>query len=153
GTNFTIGSGIRYAVDQVCQVINLSIGGSPSRTLADAVSYAAGKQVLLVCSSGNGGNAALTYPAAYPETLSVGAIESNGARADFSQYGSGLGIVAPGVDVLQQTFSKATGKAGYFYFSGTSMAAPMVTGVAALVKSLRPSLSRAELKLLLMGTA
>lgn len=153
GTNFSIGAGIRYAVDQGCQVINLSIGGSPSRTLKDAVDYATSKDVLLICSSGNGGNAALTYPAAYSETLSVGAIENSGSRANFSQYGRGLGIVAPGVDILQQTFNQRTGQPGFYYFSGTSMAAPMVTGVAALVKSLRPGLSRAELKLLLLGTA
>jgi serine protease len=151
GTNFTIGAAIRYAVDQGCSIINLSVGGSPSQTLKDAVAYATSKNVLLVCSSGNGGNASITYPAAYSETLSVGAIEENGSRAAFSQYGPGLGIVAPGVQILQQTFNKKG--TGYFWFSGTSMAAPMVTGVAALVKSLRPSITRPELKLLLMGTA
>lgn len=153
GTNFTIGSAIRYAVDHGCSIINLSVGGAPSQTLKDAVAYATSKNVLLVCAAGNGGQASLTYPARYAETLSVGALNEEGRRATFSQYGPGLGIVAPGQEILQQTFSKSTGKSGYFYFSGTSMATPMVTGVAALAKALRPSLTRAELKLLLMGTA
>ncbi len=151
GTNFTLGTAIRYAVDQGASIINLSVGGSPSKTLRDACIYAHSRDVLLVCSAGNSGQPALTYPAAYPEVFSVGAIGPTGRRATFSQSGPGLGIVAPGVDILQQTFVGA--KVGYFYFSGTSMAAPMVSGVAALVKSLRPALSRRDLKLLLTSTA
>jgi serine protease len=151
GTNFTIAAGIRYAVDQGCQVVNLSLGGSPSRTLQDAVRYAHGRGVLLVAAAGNSGNAALTYPARYPETLSVGAVDSAGRKCNFSQYGSGLSIAAPGEDILQQTFR--AGRVGYYYFSGTSMATPHVSGVAALVKSLRPNLSLHELRKTITDTA
>jgi serine protease len=153
GTNFSIGAGIRYAVDQGCQVVNLSIGGSGSRTLKDACQYAVSKGVLLLAAAGNSGAAQITYPAAYPETLAVGAIDASGKRCGFSQYGKGIGIVAPGEDILQQTFQKKTGQPGYYYYSGTSMATPMVTGVAALVKSIKPSLSLAELRSTLTQTA
>lgn len=151
GSNFTIASGIRYATDRGAQIINLSIGGAPSQTLKDAVLYAHARGVLLVASAGNSGQAQLTYPAAYPECLSVGAIESSGRRAAFSQYGRGLSIVAPGDDILQQTHQR--GRVGYYYFSGTSMAAPMVSGVAALIKSLRPQMTLPELRAMLLATA
>jgi serine protease len=153
GSNFTIGSGLRYAVDHGAQVINMSIGGVSSRTLQDAVQYAVAHGVTLCCATGNSGAGQITYPARYPGVIAVGALNAQGQRASFSQYGSGLSLVAPGEDILQQTFSRKTGKAGYYYYSGTSMATPHVTGVAALVKSLAPKISPADLKKLLMDTA
>jgi serine protease len=153
GSNFTIGVGIRYAVDHGAQVINLSLGGGPSRTLQDAVQYALGRGVTLCCAAGNNGGARLTYPAAYPGVIAVGATNSSGKRASFSQYGAGLTLVAPGEQILQQTFSRSTGRSGYFYFSGTSMATPHVAGVAALVKALAPQLGPPALLALLQATA
>lgn len=157
GTNFSLAAGIRYAADNGCRIANMSVGGAPSRTLQDAVRYAHGKGMLLVASAGNGGaqpgGNQLLYPARYPETLSVGAINPSGIRCAWSQYGTGLSIVAPGERILQQTFDKNTGRIGYFKYSGTSMAAPHVSGVAALVLSLRPTLSLADLRGALTGTA
>lgn len=153
GTNYTIGVGIRYAVDHGAQVINLSIGGVASQTLKDAVQYALSKGVTLCCATGNSGAGQITYPAAYPGVLAVGASNKSGGRATFSQYGAGISLVAPGQDILQQTFNATTNVAGYYYYSGTSMATPMVAGTVALLKAMRAGLRPPEIKTLLQATA
>jgi serine protease len=153
GSNYTIGVGIRYAVDHGAQVINLSIGGAASQTLKDAINYALNKGVTVVCAAGNGGTGALSYPARYAGVIAVGASDQSGAKASFSQYGPGLSLLAPGKDILQQTFSRQTGQSGYYYYSGTSMATPCVVGTVALLKSLSASLSPVEIKSILTGTA
>lgn len=153
GSNFSVAVGIRYAVDQGAQVINLSVGGSPSEVVRDACRYAAARGVVVVCASGNSGKKGLAYPARYPETIAVGAVGTDGFRAPFSQYGPELSLVAPGARILQQTIRQGGGSSGYYYFSGTSMAAPAVAGAAALLKSLDPSLSPTEVRDLLCRSA
>ncbi len=151
GTNFTIAAGIRWAVDHGARVINLSVGGGDSRTLREAVEYALSKNVLLCAAAGNSGKRGLLYPARYPGVLAVGATDVNGAKAPFSQYGPEVSEVAPGVHILQQTVSG--GRQGYFYFSGTSMATPHVTGACALMLARRPSLTAAEVQSILASTS
>ncbi len=153
GTNFTIAVGIRWAVDHGAKVINMSLGGASSQTLRDAVQYAVNHGVTCCCAAGNGGGNGLLYPAAYPEVISVGAIDANGRRASFSQYGSALTLCAPGVDILQQTFDPRTGQAYFGSWNGTSMATPHVTGAAALLLSLYPQMTPADIKARLTGTA
>lgn len=155
GSNFTLAAGIRYAADAGCRVANMSVGGAASRTLQDAVKYAHGKGMLMVASAGNSATtiSGILYPARYPEVVAVGAIDRTGRRCAWSQYGPGLALVAPGHQILQQTFNRQTGREGYFKYSGTSMAAPHVTGIAALLLSLKPSLTLAELRAALTGTA
>jgi len=151
GSNFGIASGIVWAVDHGATVLNMSLGGAASRTLEEAVRYAVNKGVTVVASAGNAGVRGLTYPAAYAEVISVGAATKTGGRASFSQYGAGLTLLAPGVSILQQSFSRNTGRSGYFYFSGTSMAAPHVTGACALLRSLSPGLSALQIRKALTG--
>jgi serine protease len=153
GTHSTIAQGIRWAADNGAHIINLSLGSSNgSKTLHDAVAYAYGKGVTLIAAAGNSGANAVSFPAAYDNyVIAVSATRLDEAIAPYSNYGSSISLAAPGGDlsvdqnrdgyadgVLQNTFNpntKNTGDFGYYFFQGTSMAAPHVSGVAALVAS------------------
>ena len=133
-------SGIRYAADNGASVINMSLGGgSRSQALQDAVDYARGKGVVVVAAAGNNASSSLSYPAACDGVISVGATDDADRRASFSNYGDGLDIVAPGVSVYSDYPA-----ARYMSMSGTSMAAPQVSGAFALLRSYKPGLSGAE---------
>jgi serine protease len=153
GSNYSIAVGLQWAADHGAQVANLSLGGGASRTLQDAMATCDRKGMTIVCATGNNGRASILYPAAYPQAIAVGASTRQGTRAPFSNYGAGLSLVAPGEDILQQTIDKATGRPAYYYYDGTSMATPHVTGVCALVKSLNPSLTPTAIRQLLTRTA
>jgi thermitase len=132
---------IAYLANNGAKVISMSLGGAASTTLKNAVS-AASQSALIVAASGNGGNATLTYPAGYPEVVSVAAVDRSGARASFSTFNADVEIAAPGVDILS-TWNNG----GYNTISGTSMATPHVAGVAAIIagKGGGPSDWRAQL--------
>ena len=150
GSSADIAAGIRWAVDNGAHIINMSLGSS-SQTQAerDAVAYAVSRGVLVVAAMGNGGPAAgLSYPAAYPDVVAVGAIDQNDALAPFSQVGSHIDVVAPGVDIWSTYWDDT-----YRLSSGTSMASPHVAGVAALVRSADPSLTSAQIADLIRQTA
>ncbi|HVE92882.1 MAG TPA: S8 family serine peptidase [Actinomycetota bacterium] len=108
------------------RVINLSLGGPASRVLETAVNSASANGVLVVAAAGNDGNSTLNYPAAYSSVLSVAAMDRSGRRASFSNYNSDVELAAPGASVV------STVPGGYGSWSGTSMAAPHVAGIAAL---------------------
>lgn len=134
GTVSDIASGIIWAADHGAQIINLSIGGKlpvPSLVLQNAVNYAAGKGTLLIAASGNSGENSVFYPAAYPNVIAVGATNSSNTLAPFSNYGAEIDLVAPGVSI----YSTANGGA-YGFNNGTSMAAPFVSGLAAILRGL-----------------
>ncbi|UMP06932.1 type VII secretion-associated serine protease mycosin [Amycolatopsis sp. EV170708-02-1] len=147
-----IGRGIRTAVDSGARVINVSASTSvPDKELASAVAYAAERDVVVVASAGNGakdGDPA-TYPASYPTVIAVGAVDSAGQQAPFSPTGSHVSLVAPGVDVT----SVGPGGPGQWQGSGTSYAAPFVTGTAALVRAYHPGLTAPQVKRRLETTA
>ena len=144
-----IAAGIIYAADNGARIINLSLGGSQdSQTLRDAVDYARGRGALVIAATGNTGSAVL-YPAAYAPVLAVAATDSNDQSASFSNYGSQVDVAAPGVDIYS-TWPWVT---GYFTKSGTSMAAPQVAGVAALVWSLEPDDSADQVEHIIVETA
>jgi type VII secretion-associated serine protease mycosin len=147
-----LAQGIRTAVDDHAQIINVSSSTSVSPPdLQAAVDYAAANNVLIVASAANSAQQGdpVTFPASYPSVLAVGAVDSNGTVADFSQTGPYLGLVAPGVNVI----SIGPGGPGQWTGSGTSYSAPFVTGVAALVHAYRPGLTAAQIRHRLEATA
>lgn len=142
GLTTDIADAVRWAADESVRVINMSFGSeSPSSVLEDAVNYAWSKGVLLVGASGNDGVNGVYFPAAYADCIPVGALDSTGVLAYFSNYGPELELVAPGVNVLS-----TTPRNGYWYADGTSMASPEVAGLAALLLSYDPTLTNAEVR-------
>ena len=160
GTFDALAQGIMFAADNGVRVINLSLSGrKTSALLADAIDYAADRGVLVVAASGNSGGA-VEYPAAYDRVLAVGSVEFQQQRAQYSNFGPQVSVVAPGGDtyadhngdgypdgILQQTF--VPGDYGTFqlqYMEGTSMAAPHVAGVAALLFAFDPDASADQVR-------
>jgi thermitase len=120
--------GVKWAADHGAQVINLSLGSpNSSSVMLDAVNYAYSKGSIIVAAAGNDGGTPLLYPAQYPHVVAVGAVDNVNNHAWFSNYGPELDLVAPGVNI----YSTIIG--GYAYQSGTSMAVPYVSGLAAIL--------------------
>ncbi|MDZ4676774.1 MAG: S8 family serine peptidase [Oligoflexia bacterium] len=146
---------IIYAADNGARIINASWGGGPeSQTVKDAIVYANNKGTLFVAASGNDQNdndATPTYPASsdIDGIISVAASQSNGQLAGFSNYGgTKVDIAAPGKDVYSTLLNNE-----YGVLSGTSMASPMVAGIAALILSVEPGLSVRDLKNAVLNSA
>lgn len=146
GTDSDTIRAIEYAVAHGADVINLSLGGTDfSRALRDACQDAIDADVLIVAASGNQGQGAPIYPARFEDVIGVGASDRDDNIASFSNWGTGLDVVAPGVAVI------STAEDGnYGYRSGTSIAAPHVSGVAALLRSACPDLDPRGVRQLLI---
>ena len=133
GTETDIDAGIKFAVDAGAHVVNLSLAGSEPGD-PSVLQYARERQVCVVAATGNDGADIPMYPAADPTVLAVGAVNHQLARSECSNYGSSYGkfVMAPGVDIKTTTYAESP----YEYASGTSVAAPFVSGLAALIVSL-----------------
>ncbi|MDD8020404.1 MAG: S8 family peptidase [Acidobacteriota bacterium] len=130
-------------------VINMSLGGTePDEVLEEALKYAYNKGIVLVAASGNEAGPVVLYPAAYDNyCLAVAASDYNDLIAYFSNYGPEVDVAAPGVEIIS-TYPVALTEPGYLpyiFASGTSMAAPHVAGLAALIKSAKPRLTAADI--------
>ncbi|MBG1260852.1 S8 family peptidase [Nostoc commune] len=154
GSYSSISKGIRYAVDNGANVINLSLGGgSSNRTLESAIDYASSKGVIVVMAAGNDGDSLPDYPAryAYKSGIAVGAVDKNNNMPDFSNR-SGTNeisyVTAPGVKVYSSVPNNQ-----YATYSGTSMAAPHVAGVVALMLSANPNLTDAQVRQIVAETS
>ncbi len=140
-----------YATDMGCNVINMSWGDpNYSPIIADACEYAYSKGVTLIASAGNDAGPGLSYPAKLTSVISVGSVNKGKQLSGFSSYGTDLDLVAVGERVLS-TY-KLTGNEMYFMQDGTSMSAPFVTGAVALLLSLQPDLSPAEVRSRLLNS-
>ncbi len=126
-----IAEAVVYAIRNGCRIINMSFGDIVySHLIKDAVDFGTKKGVLFVVSAGNSGNDVLQYPAAYDETISVGATEQTDNLASFSSYGSKIDLVAPGQDILSPVPGNQFGE-----MNGTSFSAPLVSGALGLLWS------------------
>ena len=136
-----VAAAITYAADRGVRVISLSLGGtSASSTLQSAVDYAWNRGAIVVAAAGNSSSTTPWYPANCDKAIAVAATDQNDAKASFSNYGSWISVSAPG-DYIWST----TSGGGYGQWWGTSLATPIVSGVAALTLAVKPSLSAAAL--------
>lgn len=171
GTSADIADGIYYAVNNGVSVINMSLGFNARFAITNdalmdpALDHASSQGVTVVCAAGNDGQRKqVSYPAIYPTTIAVGATDFNNRIPRYSNRGKGLDLVAPGGDttrddngdgygdgVLQETF--VDGNWGYWFFQGTSMAAPHVAAAAAMLIANGTATSPDEVRQALLETA
>jgi subtilisin family serine protease/uncharacterized protein YkwD len=155
-----VAAAVTYATDHGAKVVNLSLGGpSPSSPLQDAMDYAHSGGVLIVAAAGNCGDSNYSYngcnyqhqplyPAAGDHTLAVASTTSTDGRSSFSTIGSYVDVAAPGSSI----YSTYMG-GGYGYKSGTSMATPLVSGMAALVFSIDSDLTPYQVQAIIEQSA
>ena len=174
GTDYDIEQAVRFAAqlpndsgtvpNQKADVINLSLGGPTNSTIApEAYRLAREAGVVIVAASGNEASSGINYPASLDGVVSVSATNINNTLAPYSNFGSTIDIAAPGGDfsdvngdgfadgILSTAASDANGmlQFGYAFFQGTSMAAPHIAGIVALMKSANNSLTPDEFDQLL----
>ncbi len=171
GDDWTIANGMVDAAKAGAQIENMSIGGpDPSQLLDDAVTYTLDQGVLIVVAAGENlpQGQAVFYPAAYPGVIAVGAVDQYNNYQAYSNFGPQVALVAPGGTVDEKddgvlstlptygSFLAAQVGAtipGYGRVSGTSQSAPHVAGVAALIWSLYPQLTAAQVRERLIASA
>ncbi len=164
GSSYDIAAAIRYAAGLTndsnqlpatpADVINMSFGSTGwAQVEQDAVTAARAAGAILVAAAGNSNDSTPIYPAAYPGVVGVGAVAQNSQRAPYSSFGAHVDVVAPGGDtnadldgngypdgILGTVADDSAGilsiTYGYDFYQGTSMAAPHVSAVAALMKAL-----------------
>ncbi|WP_017726201.1 S8 family serine peptidase [Halalkalibacterium ligniniphilum] len=151
-SDYVIAEGILYAVENGADVINMSLGGwMESKLMEAAVKHAIEAGVVVVAAAGNDGADIVSYPAAYDGVISVGATNEKKELAYFSSYGSSIDVVAPGENVYSTI--DYMGKKSFVELSGTSMASPVVAGVASLLLSKYPDLTPYEVNYILQQSA
>lgn len=172
GNSIQLAEGIIWAVNHGAHIISMSLGFSIDVTpetiplVTMAIEYASLFGVVLVSSTGNEGVDIVSYPAAYPEVISVGAVHSGDDITDYSQYGANLELVAPGGDeedrngdrvmdgILQQTIWDTNySKIDFFFYIGTSMAVPHVSGLIALLLTQNPYRTIIDIRTILHSTS
>jgi len=145
--------GIIYAVRAKARVISCSWGGSGfAQTSQAVINYAWARGCLVIAAAGNSNVNAPNYPAAYPNVYCVAAVESNDVKSSYSNYGSWVDIAAPGSNINSTVpYSGAT--AVYQLNSGTSMATPLVAGLAGLMLSKSPQMTAGDITNCISSTA
>ena len=148
GDTISVVKGILYAVDSGADIINLSLGiRTKVELIAQAIEYAKSKGVFVVTASGNDNENSDNFSPAGDGGYTVAAMNYNYKKAYFSDYGNSVKAAAPGVKIL------STVPGGYEAWDGTSMAAPVVSGIAAMLKAEKPDLTPDQLENILNSTA
>ncbi len=168
GSDFDAASAINYAVDNGASIINASWGGVfPSPIVSEAINYAHSKGVIFVAAAGNYNQTASTYsPANEPNVIAVSSTNYQDEKSCFSNFGIVVDVAAPGGDATRcggvddgilSARSSTTNREGvgeyYLLASGTSMAAPHVAGIAALIKAKNPDFTNEEIRHILRNSA
>lgn len=153
GSEFTHGyEGIIWAAENGADIINCSWGGYGSTIFNEEIITTATEMgALIVAAAGNDNTTLKMYPAAYPYVLSVASSNADDKKSDFSNHGSWIDVSAPGSSILSTIPDLPIDS--YAFFNGTSMAAPMVSAVAALIKSLFSFYSPAAITEIIKKTA
>jgi thermitase len=138
--------------DRGARIINLSLVGPTSETLYRAVAYAydGGRGALVVAASGNDGTTNVNWPAGYAEALSVAATDASDGHPAFSTANDDVEVSAPGVGIIGPYNASDS---SYALFTGTSMAAPEVSGLAALVATANPGLDAEQIRSVIDSSA
>lgn len=152
--------GIQWAANNGADVINMSWGGSGfSQTNLNVINSIHNMGILLIAAAGNDNVSTPHYPSAYPNVISVASVDWNDVKSDFSNFSTTVDLSAPGGSaspgpsgLLSTTFSAGT-YGNYDSFEGTSMAAPVVAGLAGLVLSVNPDLTPDEVRFILESTS
>jgi subtilisin family serine protease len=168
GSTVAIAHGIDWAADHGAKILNMSLGGpGASRSMGSAVNYAIRKGCLIVVAAGNeyeDGNP-VEYPAAYPGVVAVAATNDSDGRASYSSVASYVSLAAPGGDptssrdnndnhwILSTWPTYLDSETGYEAVAGTSQATPIVSGLAALIWSLKPDYTADQVKEVIEKTA
>ncbi|MGM7681952.1 S8 family peptidase [Cytobacillus sp. Hm23] len=154
GSDYIIAEGILYAVENGADVINMSLGGyMSSPIMEEAIEKAIDAGIVVVAAAGNSATDEYHYPSAIDGVISVGATNSANELADFSNYGPSVDIVAPGEGIYNSIYDAAKNGSSFAALDGTSMASPIVAGVASLILSKHPDLKPYEVEAILERTA
>lgn len=158
--SFTI-QALYYVLDHTdCRVVNISMGsGHSSPMMKKVVQALEEKGVIIVAAAGNDSSSSLSYPAIYPQVIAVASVNSGLNRSSFSNYGRLIDVSAPGEGVLSllsshrdPAFGTQVVSGQYVTASGTSMATPMVSGLAALLLSVFPELTGSQVRSIIYST-
>ncbi|HLN53098.1 MAG TPA: S8 family serine peptidase [Lentimicrobium sp.] len=153
-------SGVQWAAANGADIINMSWGGAGfSQTNQNLINSVASQGIVLIAAAGNENTGSPHYPSAYENVISVASVDWNDVKSDFSNFSTTVDISAPGgignpgpLGLLSTTFSNNT--LGYYdAYEGTSMACPVVSGVAGLILSVNPELTPAEVEEILKSTS
>jgi subtilisin family serine protease len=138
-----------YCANRGAKIISMSLGGNVS-VASERIALASlrSRGILIIAAAGNNGSMEYNYPASYSSVISVGAVDKNNNKADFSQWNDMVDIAAPGVAVLS-----TVPYGQYKYMSGTSMATPHVSGVAFLLWNKYPRCTADQIQAALLSTS
>jgi cell wall-associated protease len=152
-TDYAIAQGILYAVKSGAKVINMSLGGPASSPIIEAaVKQALAKNIVIIAAAGNEGSDWKNYPAGYEGVISVGNVDKNKRLASSSSFGPSVDLVAPG-EAIYSSFYEFEKLSSFRTASGTSMASPIVAGVASLLLTKYPNLTPIQVEYILEHTA
>lgn len=146
-------AGVIWAADNNADVINMSWGGSGfSNTGQNIINYAYAAGCVNVAAAGNDNTSQIFYPAGYDNVISVASTTTNDSKSGFSNFGSWIDVSAPG-SAIRSTYFNSSLQPTYANLQGTSMASPMVAGLAGLVWSVNPEMTQTQVMDCVMNTA